>query len=65
VTSNDNSEVVGAASLLPVAVIAKVSAPIFFAEYWYVDALIFFSFPRRGFLEISELCIVPDNLSGN
>ena len=65
VTSNDSSDVCEAASLLPVAVLAKVSAPFPFAVYWYVDVLIFFSFPRLGFFEISELCTVPDNLSAN
>jgi hypothetical protein len=65
VTSNDTSELPEAASLLPVAVIAKVSVPFPFAVYWYVDVLTFFSFPRLGFLAISELWIVPNNLSGN
>ena len=56
-----------AVSSLPAAVIAKLSVPRYraFAVYWYVEELIFFTFPRLGFLETSELLMVPDNLSGN
>jgi len=61
------SDVPEAVGPTPVALMAKLSLPLYlaFALYSYVVKLSFFNFPWTGFCEMSELRTVPCILIGN
>jgi hypothetical protein len=61
------SDVPEAVGPRPVALMAKLSLPLYlaFALYSYVVKLSFFNFPWTGFCKMSELLTVPCILIGN
>ena len=61
------SDVPEAVGPTPVALMAKLSLPLYlaFALYSYVVKLSFFNFPWTGFCEMPELLTVPGILIGN